>query len=57
VQTGNQLVGELIEMVLTMRMDAKASKDFKASDKIRDGLLKLGVVVKDKKDGFDWEIK
>ena len=56
-QTGNQLVGELIDMVLTMRMDAKANKDFKASDRIRDELLKLGVVVKDKKDGFDWEIK
>jgi cysteinyl-tRNA synthetase len=56
-QTGNHLVGELIDMVLTMRMDAKASKDFKASDRIRDELLKLGVVVKDKKDGFDWEIK
>lgn len=57
VQPGNKLVDDLISMVLTMRMDAKASKDFKASDRIRDELLKLGVVVKDKKDGFDWEIK
>ncbi len=57
VQSGNKLVEELISMVLTMRMDAKANKDFKASDRIRDELLKIGVVVKDKKDGFDWEIK
>ena len=57
VQSGNQLVGDLISMVLTMRMEAKANKDFKASDRIRDELLKLGVVVKDKKEGFDWEIK
>lgn len=57
VQTGNQLVGELINMVLNMRVEAKANKDFKASDRIRDELLKLGVLVKDKKDGFDWEIK
>jgi len=57
VQTGNQLVGELINMVLNMRVESKANKDFKASDRIRDELLKLGVLVKDKKDGFDWEIK
>lgn len=57
LQPGNKLVGDLISMVLTMRMDAKTNKDFKASDRIRDELLKIGVVVKDKKDGFDWEIK
>ena len=57
LQPNNKLVGDLISMVLTMRMDAKANKDFKASDRIRDELLKLGVVVKDKKEGFDWEIK
>lgn len=57
VDTNNKLVGDLITMVLKMRVDAKANKDFKASDRIRDELLNLGVVVKDKKDGFDWEIK
>ncbi len=55
--TSNQLVGGLIEMVLNLRTEAKSKKDFQTSDKIREELTKLGVVVKDKKDGFDWEIK
>jgi cysteinyl-tRNA synthetase len=44
-------------MVLNLRTEAKSKKDFQTSDKIRDELTKLGVVVKDKKDGFEWEIK
>ena len=53
----NQLSGNLIDMLLNIRMQAKANKDFATSDSIRDELAKLGVLVKDKKDGFDWEIK
>jgi cysteinyl-tRNA synthetase len=51
-----QLTGNLIEMLLAMRQQAKANKDFTTSDRIRDELNKLGVAVKDRKDGFDWEI-
>jgi len=43
-------------MLLNMRLEAKKNKDFATSDKIRDELNKLGVIVKDRKDGFDWEI-
>jgi cysteinyl-tRNA synthetase len=55
--TNNQLVGGLIDMVLNLRTEAKSKKDFQTSDKIREELTKLGVVVKDKKDGYEWEIK
>jgi cysteinyl-tRNA synthetase len=55
--TNGKLIGDLITLVLNMRMDAKSKKDFAASDRIRDELAKMGVMVKDKKDGFDWEIK
>jgi len=51
-----ELTGKLIEMLLSMRQQAKANKDFATSDRIRDELNKLGVIVKDRKDGFDWEI-
>ncbi len=51
-----ELTGKLIEMLLNMRLQAKANKDFATSDRIRDDLNKLGVTVKDRKDGFDWEI-
>jgi cysteinyl-tRNA synthetase len=46
----------LIEMILAVRQQAKANKDWATSDKIRDELTRLGVVVKDRKDGVDWEI-
>lgn len=51
-----ELTGKLIEMLLTMRLQAKTNKDFATSDRIRDELAKLGVTVRDRKDGFDWEI-
>jgi cysteinyl-tRNA synthetase len=51
-----ELTGKLIELLLNMRLQAKANKDFAASDSIRDELTKLGVTVRDRKDGFDWEI-
>jgi cysteinyl-tRNA synthetase len=53
----NSLVGNLIDMILNIRTEVKSKKDFQTSDKIRDELTKLGVIVKDKKDGFEWEIK
>jgi cysteinyl-tRNA synthetase len=52
----SELTAKLIEMLLNMRIEAKAKKDFAASDAIRNELTKLGVIVKDRKDGYDWEI-
>jgi cysteinyl-tRNA synthetase len=54
---GAGLTDDLIIMLLNLRLLAKTNKDFATSDRIRDELAKLGVVVKDKKDGFEWEIK
>ncbi|MBI9054649.1 MAG: cysteine--tRNA ligase [Bacteroidales bacterium] len=54
--TSNDLTGELIDMVLNLRLDAKKNKDFATSDKIRDALTEKGVKIKDTKDGFDWEL-
>ena len=52
-----RLTSELVDLILQLRSEAKSRKDFSTSDKIRDELLKIGVLVKDKKDGYDWEIK
>ena len=50
-------VSPLVEMLLDMRMQAKAAKDWATSDKIRDSLTAIGIRVKDRKDGCDWEIE
>ena len=54
---GKDMVSPLVDMLLTMRMEAKANKDWTTSDKIRDNLTAIGIRVKDRKDGFDWEIE
>ena len=57
--TGNntQLLDGLMQMILDVRAQAKANKDWATSDKIRDSLSALGVSVKDGKDGATWELK
>ena len=47
----------VVDLLLKLRMEAKANKDWATADKIRDELQKLGFVIKDTKDGFEWEIK
>lgn len=53
---GNELLGEVIDMLLNIRQEAKAKKEWATSDRIRDELTRLGITVKDRKDGFDWEL-
>jgi cysteinyl-tRNA synthetase len=47
---------EEIENRIAARNAARKAKDFKESDRIRDELAKLGVVLKDSKDGTTWEV-
>ena len=44
-------------MLLDMRMQAKADKNWALSDEIRDKLTAIGIRGKDRKDGYDWEIE
>lgn len=52
----NDLTTELINLILNLRMEAKKNKDFATSDKIRNELTAKGVIIKDTKDGFEWEL-
>lgn len=54
---GNDRLGGVIDMVLEVRQQAKAAKDWATSDLIRDRLAALGIRVKDRKDGADWELE
>ena len=55
--TDDKILSSVVDLLLNLRLEAKANKDFVTADKIRDELAKTGIIVKDKKDGFDWEIK
>ncbi len=50
-----ELVDNLMGLILDIRKEAKEKKDFPTSDKIRDGLAKTKISVKDTKDGVLWE--
>jgi cysteinyl-tRNA synthetase len=45
-----------IDDLISLRTAARARKDFKESDRIRDELAAMGVVIKDSKQGTTWEI-
>jgi len=45
-----------VSSLIDARNAARKAKDFKESDRIRDELAAMGVVIKDSKDGTTWEI-
>ncbi|MFH0893719.1 MAG: cysteine--tRNA ligase [Bacteroidota bacterium] len=47
----------LMELILELRKQAKTNKDFATSDRIRDDLQKIGIVIKDTKEGAVWNIE
>jgi cysteinyl-tRNA synthetase len=46
----------LIDILLKLRHDAKQNKDYALSDKIRDQLVSIGVVIKDNKEKTTYTI-
>ncbi len=53
----NKKFSELMDLVIELRSRAKSDKDYVTSDKIREHLNKIGIVVKDEKDGTaSWTI-
>ena len=50
-------LGVLVEAQLEARAQARAAKDWAASDAIRDTLAAAGVVVEDGPDGASWSLK
>ena len=48
---------EAIDLLLNIRKQAKANKDWATSDLIRNRMNEIGFDVKDTKDGFEWKVK
>lgn len=53
----DDLLKNLINFILNYRHDIKLKNDFDTSDYIRSELLKLGIIINDTKNGFDWYLK
>ena len=50
----NESVDKLMELVISLRNEAKANKDYATSDKIRNALNAIGIQLKDSKEGTLW---
>jgi cysteinyl-tRNA synthetase len=55
-QQASGVDAEQVDRLISDRTAARARKDFKESDRIRDELAAMGVVIKDSKEGTTWEI-
>ena len=53
---GTERLDGVLRLLLDMRQEAKAKKEWAVSDRIRDRLSELGITVKDRRDGYEWEI-
>ncbi|RIJ48921.1 cysteine--tRNA ligase [Maribellus luteus] len=53
----NQALAGAMELLINLRRDAKANKDWATADKIRDDLSAIGIELKDTKDGVEWSLK
>jgi cysteinyl-tRNA synthetase len=52
----NSKTEELVNLLIEIRSEARKNKDFATSDKIRDDLQKIGILLKDDKSGTTFEI-
>ncbi|HAQ21689.1 MAG TPA: cysteine--tRNA ligase [Prolixibacteraceae bacterium] len=51
------VLNEVVALLMKLRAEAKASKDWATSDKIRNELSAIGFDIKDGKEGVSWELK
>ena len=51
------LSGELVELIIAYRQEARAGKNWALSDRIRDDLASLGIELKDGPTGCTWNLK
>ncbi|MDY6915132.1 MAG: cysteine--tRNA ligase [Candidatus Cloacimonadota bacterium] len=54
-QNLSETAEKLIELMIDYRLEAKKNKNWQLADKIRADLKKLGIELRDKKEGTDWK--
>ncbi len=54
---GNEAYCKAVDLLLDVRKEAKARKDWATSDFIRDKLAEIGFEIKDTKEGVEWKLK
>jgi len=52
-----KLTDELMKIIINLRQEAKNKKEWEMSDRIRTDLKNVGVILKDQKEGAEWEVE
>jgi cysteinyl-tRNA synthetase len=53
----NDMLKGVMQLLIDIRKEAKGKKDFATSDKIRNQLTEIGILLKDEKDGgMSWNV-
>jgi cysteinyl-tRNA synthetase len=55
MRSGESAEPQLMQLLIALRNDARKSKNFSVSDKIRDDLKAAGIVLEDGKEGTTWK--
>jgi cysteinyl-tRNA synthetase len=50
----HEKMNEVMQLLISLRNEARTKKDFATSDKIRNELMKAGIQLKDGKEGTTW---
>lgn len=53
----HQALGKVIDIMMQIRNTARQNKDWATSDNIRDELKNAGIIIKDTKEGYEWELE
>ncbi len=58
-EAGNNqgIIGELVQVAINQRKDARERKDYAAADAIRADLERIGIALEDTKDGVRWSVR
>lgn len=54
--SNNETLDSVMQLLINLRNEARANKDFQLSDQIRNQLAELGIEIKDGKDGTTYEL-
>ena len=49
-----EVVGPFVELLLALRTDLRGKGDYAGADAVRDGLVAIGVEVRDTPEGTEW---
>jgi len=55
ISENDELLKKVVDLLLQIREEARKSKNYALSDKIRNGLAEVGITVSDTKDGPTWK--